>query len=247
MKDWVKSNTKEIKQAKGISANTLKIIAIMGMTLNHVAIIYAKDVSALIRWVLQGMGGVTFPIMAYLLVEGYRHTSNTKRYAMRLFIFACIAELPFRFFLSNSRGNVLFTFLLGFVAIYFYDKMVKKVTKELFFFVFFVLVCVSVFFDWGGIGVLLIFFYYMIHDKWKRVVVPYLILATFFLLEISINIVRMNQLNVLRDIFFLLGCTLSIPLLLHYNGERGKSVKYFFYVYYPAHILVLGILREVLR
>ena len=66
---------------------------------------------------LFGFGGLTFPIMAFLLVEGYRHTSNVARYARRLLVFALVAQVPFGMFLSPGL-NVLFTLLvcLGLLA-----------------------------------------------------------------------------------------------------------------------------------
>ena len=60
---------------------------------------------------LFGFGGLTFPIMAFLLVEGYRHTSNVARYARRLLVFALVAQVPFGMFLSPGL-NVLFTLLV---------------------------------------------------------------------------------------------------------------------------------------
>ena len=66
--------------AKGLSSFVLKVVAIVGMTCNHAAYVFAGHLPFVGECVLFAVGGVTFPVMAYLLVEGYRHTSNVKRY-----------------------------------------------------------------------------------------------------------------------------------------------------------------------
>ena len=234
MREWVRT--------KGISVSMLKMIAMIGMTCNHIAIVYEASLSFTMICAFTALGGVTFPIMAYLLGEGYRHTTNVKRYAMRLLLFACIAEAPFRLFLVSSRGNVLFTLFFGLLLLYAYEHA----TREVFCVVFMSLMIASSFFDWGGIGVLMIFFYYILRDKKKRVVIPCLIPTILFLFTSIVNILRTDSLRGIETIGFSLGCTLTIPLLLHYNGKKGKSMKYFFYVYYPLHIVVLGIFAKVL-
>jgi len=229
-------------QTKGISASTLKIIAIIGMTCNHIALTYEANLSFAMICVLNALGGMTFPIMAYLLGEGYRYTTNVRKYAMRLLLFACIAELPFRLFLDSGRGNVLFTLFLGLLVLYTYENT----AREVFCVVFMGLIVTSSFFDWGGIGVLMIFFYYILRDKKKRVVIPCLVLITLFLFASIVDSLRTDNLRGLETIGFSLGCILMVPLLFHYNGKKGKSMKYFFYMYYPLHIVVLGICAKFL-
>lgn len=229
----------EYMQTKGISASTLKTLAIIGMTLNHIAIIYEANLPLMATCLLRAFGGITFPIMAYLLGEGYKQTANVKKYAMRLLVFACIAEAPFRLFLNRDIGNVLFTLFLGLIAIHYYERIERGV----YFFLFVCLTIMSSFFDWGGIGLLMIVLYYVLQDKTKRVVLPSLLTILVFLLSIIIDIIRTGNLSTLESLPFLLGCSLSIPLLLHYNGRKGTSAKYLFYVYYPLHILVLGICK----
>jgi TraX protein. len=233
---------REQMQIKGISASTLKIIAIIAMTCNHIALIYEANLSFAMICVLHAFGGMTFPIMAYLLGEGYRHTTNVRKYAMRLLLFACIAELPFRFFLAGDRGNVLFTLFFGLLVLHTYENA----TREVFCVVFTGLTVTSSFFDWGGIGILMIFFYYILRDKKKRVVIPCLVLIMLFLFASIVDVMRMDNLRGLETIGFSLGCILTIPLLMHYNGKKGKSMKYFFYVYYPLHVVVLGICAKFL-
>ena len=90
----------------------LKVVAIMGMTCNHAAYVFAGHLPFVGECVLFAVGGVTFPVMAYLLVEGYRHTSNVKRYALRLAVFAAVSQIPYALYLALN-ANVLFTLLIG--------------------------------------------------------------------------------------------------------------------------------------
>ena len=98
--------------AKGLSSFVLKVVAIMGMTCNHAAYVFAGHLPFVGECVLFAVGGVTFPVMAYLLVEGYRHTSNVKRYALRLAAFAAVSQIPYALYLA-SNATVLFTLLIG--------------------------------------------------------------------------------------------------------------------------------------
>ena len=98
--------------SRGTSAFTLKMAAIAGMTCNHVANIFGDVMAPAATVFFFTLGGLTFPIMAFLLCEGYRHTSSIRRYATRLALFAVIAEVPW-FLLWGPSLNVLFTLLIG--------------------------------------------------------------------------------------------------------------------------------------
>ena len=108
---------------RGVSSFTLKVVAIVGMTFNHFCYMFYAHLPTEALCVLFGFGGLTFPIMAFLLVEGYNHTSNIKRYASRLFVFALISQVPYTLFLAPTTLNVLFTLLIGLALLYLYDRM----------------------------------------------------------------------------------------------------------------------------
>lgn len=78
------------KQGFGISAFWLKLLAIAAMTVDHIGYLFYPGVS----W-MRMVGRLTFPIMAFLIAEGYRHTHDLRRYETRLFVFALISMLPF--------------------------------------------------------------------------------------------------------------------------------------------------------
>lgn len=227
----------------GLSSFTLKIVAIVGMTLNHAAYIFYPYLPFEAQCAMLAVGGVTFPVMAFLLVEGYRYTSNIRKYAGRLFVFALVSEVPYWLFLSHE-GNVLFTLLLGLAALYLYDHMEQR---AVFWLVFAAIVAASALCDWGVLGVIMILMIRAVHDRRQRVVYPVLVpVASMGLPRLSALMSTLDLVHLPFMLYAFVGCTAAIPLLLSYNGRRGRPLKYFFYAYYPAHILVLGLAKGLL-
>ena len=87
---------------KGLSGSTLKIIEMVTMLIDHIG------AAVLARMIIAGnadlydayrtlrmIGRIAFPIFCFLLIEGFQHTKNAKKYAERLFLFAAISEIPF--------------------------------------------------------------------------------------------------------------------------------------------------------
>jgi len=105
-----------------MSAFVLKIIAMITMTCDHVSYLIFGGFSF-----LNYIGRIAFPIFAYQISEGYIHTSNLRKYFLRLLVFALISQIPFSLFLSmysdNFYLNIFFTLLLGLLAITVYDKL----------------------------------------------------------------------------------------------------------------------------
>lgn len=228
---------------RGFDASTLKIIAIVGMTLDHIGIVFGGHMSLGYKTALYALGGLTFPIMAYFIGEGYTHTSNFKKYATRIFLFALIAQIPYSL-AFGLVGNVLFTLFLGLIMIHLSESLESR---SLFLCILIVVTIGSIFLDWGGIGVVMVYLYYQNrNEKWQtRLVIPYLIVAIRSSVSLY-NIIAVGNLRGLPAVaFVLVGCTLAIPLLKNYNGEKGRPMKYFFYWYYPLHLLVLWAIRGV--
>ncbi len=236
--------------AKGLSSFVLKVVAIVGMTCNHAAYVFAGHLPFVGECVLFAVGGVTFPVMAYLLVEGYRHTSNVKRYALRLAAFAAVSQIPYALYLA-SNANVLFTLLIGLGLLYLDDHASSRawygagvVAGTL----------VSLVCDWGFLGIVMIVLFKYLQDQDGRqgraslgaVALPVLV-AVVSLSVPALGEVALSGLYALPALLYpLVGCSASIPLLAAYNGRRGKPMKWFFYAYYPLHIAVLGIAAQLL-
>lgn len=245
----------EEKRRFSISGSTLKIIAIVTMTIDHIAAVLLepmliavsgewRETLILLYQVLRGIGRLAFPIFCFLLVEGFLHTSNSRRYLLRLGIFAAVSEVPFDLafhqkWYDSQYQNVFFTLFFGFIAmmgIFWCRNRMTDGLREgkqwLYMLGFFGQFAVTLFCalaawflhtDYGWYGVMVIALLYLLHtDKVKQ------ILSGAVLFFINLNLES-------------LGAAAFLPIAL-YNGKRGIRMKYFFYLYYPAHLLILAII-----
>lgn len=139
----------EAEKKKGFDSFTLKLIAIITMFIDHTTAVFLERYMAknteffteqqsnlfqALDIVLRGIGRVAFPIFIFLLVQGFMHTRNKLKYAIRLGIFAIVSEIPFNFAFSNSlwdstHQNVFVTLFLGFLFMCFADFIFKKELK----------------------------------------------------------------------------------------------------------------------
>lgn len=137
----------------------LKLIGIVTMLCDHVGDSFIGHFSF-----LNLIGRIAFPIFAFQIVQGYMHTHNVKKYALRLFIFAFISQIPFMLFLSTFYDsyylNIFFTLFLGVICLYGFDKIKNKYLGVL----FAILICVVGHFiqvDYGAYGIAVIFIFYI--------------------------------------------------------------------------------------
>ena len=183
-------------------------------------------------WLMRKIGRLAFPIFCFLIAEGYQNTRSKGRYALRLLIFAILSEIPFNLMcggdlLYRNSQNVFFTLFLGLLLIHIFASLSSEFWKYL----AMSAVCVLAYFlkaDYGLNGVLLVFMFHLFRNM--PAVQP---LFAYPLLS--------------GEICAVAAC---IPINL-YNGKRGfiKSslLKIAFYVFYPAHILLLVYLRYALQ
>jgi len=204
--------------------------------------------------------GVTFPIMAFFVVEGFRRTSNIKRYMLRLLIFGAIAQVPYMLALGLPSLNIIFSILLGLICLAIYDKLfVQKEKKGLFVFLFIVILIVSTFIVEGGLfALMMIFLFHVIKNEKSRRTWPLVLWGAFMILSnligrFSLPVIETAGLGETIDLgivgyeamllqypVFAVGTFLIIPLLRAYNGELGRRAKYLFYTFYPLHFAILA-------
>ena len=255
----------------GFDAFFLKIMAIVGMAMQHSVLVLGEVIPVGLHFPLQLAGGLTFPIMAFLLVEGYRHTSNVKRYMGRLFVWGLISQVPYMLAfgrpLNLPTPNIMFTLFLSLLVLVMYDRLKSR---GLFVFLFIVICAVTILFDWGVIGPAVVFIYYIIKTEKLRRIIPPITAAAYNLIAFSlfgailaIGVILVNASPEFAEIFaetlypktmddinvgaafasimFPIGSFLAVPLILRYSGERGRSMKYLFYAFYPLHLLILAL------
>ncbi len=271
-----------VKHVSGFSAFTLKIAAIVGMACNHVANVFCSLLPDAISVVLYAAGGVTFPIMCFLLVEGYRHTSDVRKYALRLTVFAVISQVPYSL-LWGATPNVLWTLLVGLGLLWAYDNLKPR-------WAFWALTALAYFgtapFDWGGVGVAMALLFYLLKDRRFGTAIVMLVpfaATTLGPVQALANMSAsglpvLNELVVIFDfngettpLFFsytdpgnhilqagfyvanfailgyaTLGFGAAAVLLSAYNGRRGRPIKFFFYAFYPAHLLAIWLLSLII-
>lgn len=214
---------------------------------------------------LYAAGGLTFPILAYFVAEGYKHTTNIKKYILRLFVFGLIA-IPFHMLVFRAFiPNIMFTIIISLIALMLHDKI--KI-RPLFGPVFALLLVVSsmIAMDWVVIGPVVVVLYYKIRNEKARKIVPSIV-AGIYMLSSSLMVIfgltqyggaklmknKMGGSLIYGDMnywivstTFIIGCILAGVLLKSYNGERGKIAKWTFYIVYPLHLAVLGLISVAL-
>lgn len=203
----------------------LKLLAMLAMTADHIGAVFFPEIP-LLRWI----GRLAMPVLCFFIGEGLRHTRSPRRYLLRLTGFALLSELPFdlAFYGGIEWGhqNVYFTLALGLLALWAIQSrgmegwllaLTAALAAEL-------LGC-----DYGMYGVLLI----LLLDRFHRARSEQL--AGAALLNLTFFGLQTQTLSLI-----------ALPLLWLYNGKRGRDDRRLFYLYYPAHLCVLGILRFVL-
>ena len=209
------------KLKTNLDTNFLKIIAIVAMILDHIGKAFFPEIQ-----ILQIIGRIAFPIFAYCIVVGVIHTSSFKNYLIRLGAFAVVSQLPWMLAFGPT-WNIFFT--LFFSALFVYGIKDKKWICLLISLLAFSLLPL----DYGFDTVLLLSSIYLLRDKFLlSLIVTSIILAIPFLSGGDINIFG-----------FALGmqgfAILAIPFIYFNTNMRLNINKYFFYIFYPAHLLMI--------
>lgn len=233
---------------KKLNSNHLKIIAIIAMTIDHTAdLLYPGMPNALIPNLFHIIGRITAPIMFFFICEGFHYTKNLKKYITRLFIFAIISHfaycfafginmIPFKTGIFNQT-SIMWTLAWSVVALYIVNGQTKL--KEYQKWILVILLNIITFpADWSSIGLMIILFMYDNRGNIKKQMINVLLWTSIYAI---VSFLFVNKVYGIIQLFVLL----SYPLLKEYNGERGKQkwLKYFFYIYYPLHLIIIGILR----
>lgn len=259
---------------KFLDSDTIKIIAIVTMLIDHIGASLIEtmlfsgsaDVSYSlyeIDTVLRAIGRIAFPIFAFLLTEGFYYTHSRKKYLGRLTLFAILSEIPFdlafygELFYRNNQ-NVFWTLVIGFCVIWSMEclrelygngfRILRRnehrqdgqrsgsvgghviavgIASAILVFAG-VMLSEILHVDYGGYGVLLILLFYMGRRLKASPLITCIAGYLLFLWEPY--------------------CIGGFLLLLFYNGkkrQRGKGFQFFFYLFYPVHLLILGLIRVV--
>ena len=252
-------NNQSVAGEHGISGYWLKMIAVITMLIDHsAATILERILVQMPSWapvtvknweqwyrldlLLRGIGRMAFPIYCFLLVEGFHYTHSRRKYAARLFVFALISEVPFDMALNQSvlelsYNNVFFTLFLGLLVIMAADWVMERfssdnLTSEIGRIILLVVIgmmgCALASYviscDYGASGVIAIYIMYLLRKNRE--------------LGFAFAVISLGMLSGSLELLALL---MLIPLHF-YNGTRGRQHKYFFYAFYPLHLLLLALI-----
>lgn len=235
---------------QGLSAETLKTIAILAMVIDHAALLISADSYAPLVACMHFIGRITGPLMFFFIVEGYHHTRDAGRYTKRLALFALISYFPFVLFINNGlptavfgwlRFNVIYTLLLGLLALRARHEVKNPAAS-----ICLVGLCLfaSIFGDWSYIGVTAILLFDLLRGSLTNQRIGFCLLALLVDVLPLLGAVLTGQAKQdARDYLLYAGISLGmlLPMLLlgRYTGQRGQGNKWLFYIFYPAHLLIL--------
>lgn len=244
---------------RGLSGTAFKRIACAAMFIDHFSygfLYYLLSVSpvrltltperfnglAFLATAMRKVGRFAFPIYAFMLIEGFLHTSSRARYARRMLLLALVSEVPFDWGLFHNpfywgHQNIFWTLFLGLIALSYLERFEAMISsgapnaREA------LLCCAGVLFcvmaaelgrtDYGGMGILLFISLYLLRgQKLPQCLAAAAITLSEFPASLAFP-----------------------PLVFFYNGERGRCAaweKYAFYFFYPIHLIGIGILTALL-
>ena len=258
----------EARNKKGISGSTLKLIAMLTMLIDHIGASPVHELMVtdpanfdggrkritfivVLYYVMRCIGRLSFPIIIFLLTEGYMHTKNRWAYLARLFLFALVSEVPFDLafnikssdynagkVLEFTYQNVYFTLVIGLLTIIFIDAF-WKTSYDYYMRLSACIVAV-------GAGCALAWFLKSDYDAWgvfaivttyilRRYPVPLRMAGAPFVL----TVMQLYEGSLPSEVFSFL----NVWPAMYYNGKRGWNVKWAFYFFYPVHLLTLGLIK----
>ncbi len=226
---------KERKPWQVLNGTALKLIAMVSMVFDHVGDNFFPEQT----W-MRVIGRMALPIFAFCVAEGYLHTRNRKKYLLRLGVFALVSEIPFDLvtagkLLEFGHQNIMLTFFWAILGLLCYDALREKLKKGSLVLGILVLLLFAgasliLGLDYNFLAVGLIFLYYLLRDKallWRNAA------------GMAFHILLRN-----KDIYWF-GLLGFLPLFL-YNGQKGRGLKWLFYLFYPGHLLLIWGIRLLL-
>ena len=204
------------------------------------------------------VGRLAFPIFAFLIVEGYFHTSNLKKYVGRLLLFAILSEIPFNLVMGSTifyplHQNVIWTFLIAILLIRFVEKVKEKGKFGLLVLAILVSILAAILLglvtlvDYHFAGILTVLTFYFFRGKrWWNYVAQFIVL---YYINIEILGGYCYEVGVFGNTYYLVQQGFALLALLPiwlYKGKQGphnKVLQYTYYAFYPVHLLILGLIQ----
>ena len=242
-----------------LNSNSIKLIAVFAMTVDHIAwMLFPGYPTDFLPVIMHIIGRITCPIMCYCVAEGFHYTKNINKYTLRMFLFALISHFAYVFasgtytdfhsFIPFYNGDILnqtsvmwsLAFGLVMLRTAYSEKIKNKTLKVLLILLICILALPS---DWSCVASLFILSFGTNRNNLKMQSVWLIIYAAVY------SLVYIFAIDTVYGILQM-SVVLAIPIIYAYNGERGKNIKFnkfmkwFFYIYYPLHLFIIGILNQ---
>lgn len=237
---------------KVLNRDVIKYIAMLTMLLNHISTIFMESGSFLSEFLLD-IGYFTAITMCYFLVEGYQYTHSKKAYAIRLLLFALISEVSYCLAFTQDgiigfEGlNMMFTLLICFGILVVFERTSNKGLR--FTYTLFSII-LSLFCSWAILAPIFTLLFIWSKGSDKKIKLSFIIAVLLFAaFNLAGGIGRFSvTTNILYALGSMVGTGLSgIVIVYLYNGKRMEKgrvfSKWFFYWFYPVHLLILGLIR----
>lgn len=214
-----------------MSSFVLKILACFFMLIDHIGFVFFPNID-----IIRAIGRLAYPIFAFQVTIGYSKTRSKEKYILRMILFTIVSQLPFYLLRKVSISNptlmlnVGATLTCGLLAIYCLDKIRIPLLKYLGISLV-ILMSIVIPMDYSWYGVLMVLIFYIFRNDKIGICVFYSVLIPLYCFYKETS-------------FYVPSLFALIPILL-YNGEKGKSIKYLFYIFYPLHMLLLAYIKSI--
>lgn len=231
-------NHEKLKKFQILNGAKLKYIAFLSMLIDHVnngvvtPLLDGKGVLLHISNLFSILGRIAFPIFIFFIVEGFFKTRNRKKYLFNLVLFGIISEVPFDLFTSKvlynpNWNNMMFTLALCLVTIWIIDEVKDRINNKYLWYgvslvivMSFGLLAMQLSLDYDYHAIILAYVFYIFYDR-------------------PVLGATIGYVSIIKELYSFLGFAMTIT----YNGKRGKQNKWINYLFYPVHLLILGIIR----
>ena len=231
-----KDSTGSLKRLQVLDGTALKLVALFCMLIDHIGAGFFPDV----LW-FRAVGRIAMPVFAFCVAEGFQHTHDRRRYLLRMLLFGLLSEVPFDLFLSGktvdfSQQNILLTFVWALAGLLCFEQLgtkerdLPRAFAAALVLLAFLAGSLLLRLDYNMTATALVFVFFLLREKadWIRCTAAAAVYVLFRNKGVS---------------WFALA---GFLLLFLYNGRRGKGWKGLFYIFYPAHLLLLFLLKNMI-
>ena len=230
-----------------MNRDEIKLIAMITMFCNHFAHVFLTPGSLPYECLID-TGYFTAITMCYFLVEGYGYTRSKVKYAQRLFVFGCLSQIPYSLALKTWNLNMMFTLFICFLLICVLEYVTHPVERRV---LALLLVFCTSFTDWAWLAAIFTWLFVWSKGDRKKTLISYMVSVVLFGTTNMISCVSYFPVpeSLIRTGMSCVGLIASGILILYfYNGkcaagkDRYRYKKWFFYIFYPGHLMLLWLI-----